>query len=195
MDWAANKKIRENHGNHHPSAGAAPHNCYKCKGDERWCVISVASDKEWESFCEELGNPAWTRDPKFATHLNRVMNQEELDKLVEAWMVNYSPEEVTERMQQAGVSAGVVQNIEDLIKHDPHLWERGFLVDLKLPHPERRPSSLVVPGVITRLSGVSLPIRRPAPGRLGEENDRVLKDILGITQEEIDQATAEGAFE
>lgn len=195
LDWAANKKMRENHGNHHPTAGTAPHNCYKCKGDDRWCVISVASDKEWESFCDVLGNPEWTKDPKFATVLNRVRNQEELDKLVEAWTGNYSPEEVTQMMQNAGVSAGIVQNIEDLIKHDVHLWERGFLVDLKLPHPERKPPSVILPGVVTRFSGVALTIRHPAPGRLGEDNARVLKDILGMTQKEIDQATADGAFE
>ncbi|MFC2047710.1 CoA transferase, partial [Chloroflexota bacterium] len=169
--------------------------CYKCKGDERWCVISVASEKEWESFCDVLGNPEWTRVPKFSTHLNRLMNQEELDKLVESWTVNYSPEEIAEMMQQADVSAGVVQNIEDIIKHDSHLWDRGFLVNLKLPHPERKPPSIIVPGVITKLSGVSPPIHHPAPDRLGEDNDRVLKDILDMTQDEIEQATAEGAFE
>ncbi|MFC1995845.1 CaiB/BaiF CoA transferase family protein [Chloroflexota bacterium] len=195
MDWAANSKMRDNHGNHHPADGAAPHNCYKCKGDERWCVISVASEKEWESFCDVLGNPEWTRVPKFSTHLNRLMNQEELDKLVESWTVNYSPEEIAEMMQQADVSAGVVQNIEDIIKHDSHLWDRGFLVNLKLPHPERKPPSIIVPGVITKLSGVSPPIHHPAPDRLGEDNDRVLKDILDMTQDEIEQATAEGAFE
>ncbi len=194
LDWAANKKVRENHGNHHPVAGAAPHNCHRCRGDDRWCVISVASDREWANFCRVLGNPDWTKDVRFMTHLNRVKNQDELDKLVETWTVNYSPEEVVEKMQRGGVSAGVVQNIEDVM-HDPHLWERGFLVDLKLPHPERKPSSIILPGVITRFSRLALTIRHPAPGRLGEQNDSILRDLLGMNQEEIDQAAADDAFE
>jgi crotonobetainyl-CoA:carnitine CoA-transferase CaiB-like acyl-CoA transferase len=195
LDWESNKRMRENQGNHHPAAGAAPHSCYKCKGEDRWCVISVASDKEWDSFCDVLGNPAWTKDSMFATALNRIHNQEELDKLVEAWTVNYSPEEVTQMMQRAGVSAGVVQNIQDIIEHDTHLRERGFLVDLKLPHPDRKPQSVILPGVVTNFAGTELTIRHPAPGRLGEDNVRLLKEILGMTEEEIDLATADGAFE
>ena len=119
---------------------------------------------------------------------------EELDKLVESWTVNYPPEEVMEKLQQGGVSAGVVQNIEDLLR-DPHLWERGFLVDLKLPHPERKPPSVTLPGVITRFSSQSLTIRRPAPDRIGQPNDAILKDRLGMTQAEIDRAAAAGAFD
>ncbi len=194
LDWAANRQKRENHGNHHPVAAAAPHNCYRCQGDDRWCVISVASDEEWENFCNALGNPPWTEDPRFATTLDRVRNQEALDKLVESWTVNHSPEEVMESLQSGGVSAAVVQNIEGLLQ-DPHLWARGFLIDFKLPHPERKPPSVTLPGVVTRFSGHSLGIRRPAPGRLGEPNDSILKDLLGMTRTEIDRAAADGAFE
>ena len=196
LEWSANNKAKENCGNHHHDDSAAPHNCYRCQGEERWCVISVASDEEWDNFGNVLDNPAWTKDPKFATHLKRILNQEELDKLTEAWTVNYPPEEVVKKMQEGGVSAGVVQNIEDLIKHDSHLRDRGFLVDLKLPpHPDRKPPTLTIPGVITQLVGKSLSVRHPAPGPLGQDNEYILKDMLGMTDQEISQAAAEGAFE
>jgi benzylsuccinate CoA-transferase BbsF subunit len=194
LEWSANKKISEKCGNKHHSSGAVPHNCYRCKGEGRWCVISVASDKEWASLCNVLGNPDWTKNSKFLTHLQRVINQDELDKLIEAWTTNYYAEEIVEKMQEAGVSAGLVQNAEDLIKHDIHLRERGFLVDTECPHSQRKPSSLVMPGVITRLLGQPLPIRRRAPGPLGEDNEYILKDLLGMTEQEIEQAEAEGAF-
>ncbi len=195
LDWEANKKMRENQGNHHPAGQAVPHSCYKCKGEERWCVISIASGKEWKRFCDVMGNPEFTKDTRFATASGRMNNQDELDKLVEAWTLNYSPEEVTQMMQNAGVSAATVQNVEDVLRSDAHLWERGFLVDLRLPHPERKPPSIVIPGVITKFAEAALAVRHPAPGRLGEDNVRVLKEILGMTQEEIDQAAAGGAFE
>lgn len=193
LDWAANQKKRENHGNRHPVAAAAPHNCYKCLGEDRWCVIAVASDEEWRNFCRVLDDPPWTQESRFATLLDRLRNQDELDKLIEGWTMNYSPEEVVEKLQSGGVSAGMVQNIEDLLR-DPHLWERGFLVDLKLPHPERRPPNVVLSGVATPFSGKNLGIRRTAPGRLGEPNEYILKDLLGMTQEEIDRAAAKDAF-
>lgn len=195
LDWEANRKMRENQGNHHPAGGAAPHSCYRCKGEERWCVISVASDAEWDSFCQALGDPKWTKDAKFATLLDRVHNQDELDKLIESWTMKYAAEDIMQKMQDAGVSAAVVQNIEDILKRDPHLRKRGFLVDLKLPHPERKPPSVVLPGVVTRLSETELTIRHPGPGRLGEGNVRLLKEILGMTDEEIAQTAASGAFE
>jgi crotonobetainyl-CoA:carnitine CoA-transferase CaiB-like acyl-CoA transferase len=193
LDWAANHKKRENHGNRHPVAAAAPHNCYKCLGEDRWCVIAVASEEEWGNFCRVLDNPPWTQESRFATLLDRIRNQDELDKLIEDWTINYSPEEVVEKLQSGGVSAGVVQNIEDLLR-DTHLWERGFLIDLELPHPERKPPNVVLSGVATPFSGRNLGIRRSAPGSLGEPNEYILKDLLGMTQEEIERAAAKDAF-
>ena len=195
MNWAANKKLTERSGNYHPAGKASPHNCYKCKGEERYCVISVASDKEWENFCNVLNNAGWTKEPKFSTHLNRLKNQQEMDKLIESWTINYSPEEITEKMQQDGVSAGIVQNVEDLIKHDPHLRER-FLVDLKLPpNPNRKPSNITVPGAIVKLMESPTKDHHPAPGRMGEANGLLLENLIGMTQQEYDQAQSEGAFE
>ena len=98
-----------------------------------------------------------------------------------------------EKMQAGGVSAGVLQNAEDLLKHDAHLRERNFLVEYDLP-PDRGVSSVVMPGVITRFSKVPLTIRCPSPSA-GQDNDYVLKDILGMTQGEIDEAATKGAFE
>jgi benzylsuccinate CoA-transferase BbsF subunit len=195
MNWSANKKLTERSGNYHPVGKAAPHNCYKCKGEERYCVISVASDKEWESFCNVLNNAMWTKESKFATHLNRLKNQKEMDELIESWTKNYTPEEITGRMQQAGVSAGVVQNAEDLIKHDQHLRER-FLVDLKLPErPNRKPPTLTLPGHIIKLMESPTKEDFAAPARMGENNMVLLEKLIGMTQQEYQQALAGGAFE
>ena len=68
-------------------------------------------------------------------------------------------------------------------------------MDLKLPHPERKPQSVILPGVVTKFTGTELTIRHPAPGRLGEDNVRLLKETLGMTEEEVARATADGAFE
>jgi crotonobetainyl-CoA:carnitine CoA-transferase CaiB-like acyl-CoA transferase len=194
MNWTANKKTAEKKGNSHPANIASPHNCYKCKGVERYCVISVASDSEWENFCKVLGNPDWTKESKFSTHLNRLKNQQEMDGLIESWTQNYTPEEITERMQRAGVSAGVVQNAEDLIKHDHHLRER-FLVDLELPdRPNRKPPSITLPGHIIKLMESPTKKDHAAPARMGENNMALLEKLIGMTQQEYQQALSDGAF-
>lgn len=195
LNWEANKRVTERCGNHHRANAAAPHSCYRCQGEDRWCVISVASDEEWDNFCKVLGNPDWTQEERFASHLQRILNQDELDKLVEAWTADRTAEEVVDKMQAGGVSAGVVQNVEDLLQRDVHIKERQFLHDVKFdPHPDKKPDHFTIPGVITRLSGQTLSVRRPAPRQFGQDNEYVLKEILGMTDKEVEQATAEGAF-
>ena len=44
-------------GNRAPERGIAPHNTYPCKGEDRWCVIAVSTENEWECFVEAIGNP------------------------------------------------------------------------------------------------------------------------------------------
>ena len=91
-----------------------PDGYYRCRGDDRWCSIAVRTDQEWTAFCRVIGEEVWTRDPKFATFLDRKRNEDELDHLVDVWTINYSPEEVMQLMQSAGVPAGIVATGEDL---------------------------------------------------------------------------------
>jgi crotonobetainyl-CoA:carnitine CoA-transferase CaiB-like acyl-CoA transferase len=168
---------------------AAPHGAYQCQGDDRWCSIAVFTDKDWENFCRVIGNPAWTKDPRFATLALRKENEDELDCLVEEWTISHSAEEITARMQAAGVAAGTVQTTEDAMDHDPQLRQRGFFCELD--HPEigkyRAPRSSFV------LSKSPCELKR-AP-LLGEHNEYALKEILGMSDEEIAELVIEGVLE
>jgi benzylsuccinate CoA-transferase BbsF subunit len=64
LDYTFNKRTAKPMGNRSPYA--APHGCYACKGTDEWCAITVFADEEWDSFCDVIGNPSWTEDPKFA---------------------------------------------------------------------------------------------------------------------------------
>jgi len=65
LDYTYNNRVAKPMGNR--SAYAAPHGCYPCKGADEWCTIAVFTDEEWRNFCSVMGDPAWTRDPKFAS--------------------------------------------------------------------------------------------------------------------------------
>jgi len=187
---------------------AAPHGAYRCKGEERdcvyitaygltpgrkndrWCVIAVFNDEEWRAFCCVIGDPPWTKDTRFATLAGRKENEEELDRLVEEWTRERSPEEVMLLMQRAGVPAGVVQDAEDMLVHDPHMRARGYYV--YLDHPEA--GHTAYDGLPFRLSDTPGQLSRPAP-RMGEHTDFVCKEILGMAEEEINQCFVEGVFE
>ncbi|KPJ54454.1 MAG: hypothetical protein AMJ37_00555 [Dehalococcoidia bacterium DG_18] len=209
LDYTVNNRTPPRTGNRIPYA--APHGCYRCKGedrdcvyynmysvpheipgrkDDRWCVIAVFSDEEWEAFCDVISNPPWTRDRKFSTLLGRKENEDELDSLVQEWTIQRSPEEVTMLMQQAGVSAGVVQDAEDILVHDPQLRARGYYV--YLDHSVTGHSAY--DGIAFKLSETPGKLTRPAP-RIGEHSEYVCKEILGMAEKEINDYLVEGVLE
>ena len=102
---------------------AAPHGIYKCKGNDRWCAISVFTDEEWQDFCIAIGQPDLIKDAKFATVINRKNHENQLNELVETWTCQHESEEVMKLLQQAGVAAGFVENTKDL-SEDPQLKKR-----------------------------------------------------------------------
>lgn len=177
LDYTVNQRVAGRMGNRYPYA--APHNAYRCQGEDRWCAIAVFTDKEWESFGKAIGNLAWTKEPKFTTLPARKENEEELDRLVEEWTINHSAEEVMSMMQTAGVAAGVLQTNVDLLEHDPQLKHLHFYWELD--HPEIGKHHVAAPPFV--LSKSPCEVRR-AP-LLGEDNEYALKEILGLSDEEI----------
>ena len=173
-------------GNRADHRAAAPYGCYQCLGIDRWCVIAVFSDVEWQRLCQIMDNPAWTGEERFSTPSRRRDHAEELDELLGEWTARHPPEEVVDLLQRAGISAGVVQNAEDLAK-DPHLRAREFFVSLE--HP--------ILG--TTISDAS-PIRfEEGPGAgwkasplLGEDNRYVYTELLGLTEGEVSSYVERG---
>jgi benzylsuccinate CoA-transferase BbsF subunit len=177
LDYTVNRRIATRIGNRDPYA--APHSCYRCLGDDRWCVIVVQSDEQWNAFCRAIGKPEWSRDPKFATLLGRKENEEELNILIEKWTRNYLPEEVMFILQGAGVPAAVVQNPQDIYE-DPQLKHRHHFEVLE--HKVIGPMSFHSPAY--RLSKTPCNLFKAGP-TLGEDNEYVYKQILGYSDDEI----------
>ncbi|MEE8471024.1 MAG: CoA transferase [Dehalococcoidia bacterium] len=188
MDYLVNGRVMKRNGNE--STHAVPHAVYHCLGEgEKWCAIAVGTDEEWQSFCNVIGNPEWTKDPKFATFKGRKENEDELNMFVEQWTVNHSPEEVMNLLQKAGVAAGVVESGEDLAA-DPQLNHRGAHVTLE--HAEIGPHIYQPPPF--RLSKTPPELTMPAPC-LGQHNEYVLKEILGMSDDEVSDLLVAGALE
>jgi len=171
------------------STYAAPHGVYRCQGDERWCAITVFSDEEWQRFCHATGNPSWSKDTRFTTLARRLENVDRLDTLVEEWTLNHSPEEVMRWAQNAGIAAGVVQNGQALY-HDPQLRHRHFYWKLEQPNDV---GSFTYRGTPAKLSKTPYRIGR-AP-MLGEHNEYVFSQVLGVSDSEFIQLMADGVIE
>lgn len=188
MEQVGNGREPARRGNGSPHA--APHGCYRCRGEDRWCAIAVSSDEEWQRLCEAMGRADLGHDARFATLAARLRHGEELDAIVEAWTSVRDAYEVMTTLQAAGVAAGVVQTVEDQFRHDRQLAARRFFEDI--PHAKR--GTVVATGIPLGLTGT--PGRTTDSGAsIGRDNAYVFGEILGMSEGEIRELTALGAIE
>jgi crotonobetainyl-CoA:carnitine CoA-transferase CaiB-like acyl-CoA transferase len=188
MDYMINGRIAQRMGNRSPYA--APHAIYRCQGEgEKWCAIVVSTDDEWQSFCQVIGSPEWVSSTKFATLEGRKENEDELNEMVEQWTINHTSQEVMTWLQEAGVAAGVVESGEDLVA-DPQLNHRGTHVILE--HPEIGPHIYQPPPY--RFSKTPHELTMPAPC-MGQHNEYILKEVLGMSDDEVAELLIAGALE
>ena len=148
------------------------------------------NNDEWAAFCNVIGNPAWTKDPRFSTLSARKENEDQLDRMIQQWTAERSPEEVMMLMQQAGVPAGVVQDAEDILARDVHLKERGYYVYLEHSVTGRS----AYDGIAYKLSETPGMPTSAAP-RIGEHTEYICREILGMTEVQFDEYLVEGAIE
>ena len=177
MEYTMNNRVPEAIGNRHPAM--APHGCYRCRGEDRWVVIAVESDEQWEAFCRAIGNPAWTQEERFSDALARWHNQDALDERIEEWTLEKDAHDVMHILQDAGVAAGPVLKQSDILS-DPHLKEREFFTQAE--HREAGRQRYLGAGF--RYSKTPVAFRMP-PNCLGEHNDYVYGELLGMSREEI----------
>ena len=115
----------------------APCGCYPCKGDDKWVVIEIHSEDEWQAVCRAMGHCEWENDDRFLNASSRMHYHDDLDHLISAWTSGKTPHEVMHQLQKNGVRAGAVLNAEDLF-HDPHLKTREFFKYYDKPGIGRR---------------------------------------------------------
>lgn len=183
MDYTMNKRVQKATGNRDPAM--APHGCYRCRGNDKWVTIAVSSDEQWKAFCQVLGNPSWTKEGRFGNALGRWANQDELDKLTEEWTLKHDSYEVMHILQRVGIPAGPVVRPSELYT-DPHLKERGFFWEIN----HRETGTHLYPGMGFKFSKTPATTRIP-PNCLGEHNQYVYGEILGMSDEEIAQLEEE----
>lgn len=189
MDYVMNQRVQTRMGNRDPSI--APQGVYPCQGEDKWVAISVTSDDEWHALCDVMGNPTWTREERFADVLGRYQNHDELDRLIGEWTITKAHYEAMHMLQEAGVPAGAVLNTKELLL-DPHFKERGKYPMVTLPKKEgmEHLGRRIVPLPHFYMSKAPAQLR---PTRLlGEDNDYIFRELLGMPAEEVEQLIAEG---
>ena len=191
LDYQSTGRVPQRIGNRDPFA--APHGAYKCQGDDRWCAIAIQTEEQWQSFRQVIGNPGWCSEDAFSTMEFRLANQDRLDTLVGEWAATQTAEDVMTQLQDAGVPASVVSQGQDLYESE-HLKARGFyqptpyyLADRSNPAYEWEQFEGIAAANPPKMS--ESPMDFGSYSNIGEDNDYVFKEILGMSQAEVDRFT------
>ena len=145
----------------------------------------MATDEEWEALCSAMGMPEMATDKRFSSGRRRWENQADLDDIITQWTRDKDNYAVMEILQATGVAAAPSLSGEGLFK-DRHLKERNVYAQFE--HPEIGKDWSVTPP--WKLSETPADIRRHAP-LLGEHNDVVFIELLGMSAEEVVALKAE----
>ena len=155
----------------------APSNTYPTRDDD-YVVIGANADTVFARFAEAAGHPEWVKDERYATHNARGENQEELDNMISGWTKERTVDEVLEVLKEAGVPASKVFTARDMVE-DPHYAARENVVTVEDPEMGPFPMQNVVP----RLNETPGKVRWTGP-TLGQHNDEVYGEVLGLSEEE-----------
>lgn len=158
----------------------APHQVYRCDGDDKWINIAVANDEEWAALLSVMGNPEWTKNEAYADQAGRFANRREIDSHMSEWTIHYNSMDLMHKLQEAGVAAMPSFSSEEILA-DPHIRAREKLVEVE--HPYLGKKVVVTPP--WKMSGTPAVIHKASP-LLGENNKEVFKEWVGLTEEEIE---------
>ncbi len=184
LDYALNGRVDQRMANRDPML--APHSIYPCRGDDKWLAITATNDAEWTALCNVMSRPDLATEPTFATAVDRKRNEDRLDAEITAWTATQDHIEAMHLLQQAGVPAGAVLSTAEIAEDAQYLHRNAFnAIDMGDGQTLRVSRA----GWTARHSRI---VSRRGPQQ-SEHTETVLRDLLGMTEAEIDALVEAGA--
>jgi crotonobetainyl-CoA:carnitine CoA-transferase CaiB-like acyl-CoA transferase len=174
--------------NHSRSPAMAPHGIYPAQGDDRWVAIACRDDADWSALASDIDD-AWATGDRFATLDRRLADEDGLDAALGGWTRPQHRDDIVARLRAVGVPVSIVATPEDRIDHDVGTSDWGLWPTVH--HTEI--GDVRVDGIPVHLSETDWSIERGAPC-LGEHNEIVFGDILGLSADEISELREQGAI-
>ena len=184
VDYSMNGELRAPMGNRH--AVFAPHNRYRCAGEDAWVAVACEDDAQFAALCRAIDQPELADDERFATNGARKANEDALDAIIEAWTVTRGHYAAMYHLQRFGVPAGAVLTVPEVMA-DPQLRWRGEWVEHT--HPDAGTWEIEAPP--WKMPRTPAHVRLPAPG-FGQHNSYVLRDVLALPEEQIAELYEKG---
>ncbi len=186
LDYTVNGRVQTRMGN--ALRESVPSGVYPCDGTDRWVALAAPTEDAWRALSAASGR-GWAEDRRFATAAARRENREALDAAIGAWTSSFEPGVLEELLQGVGVPVHRVSTCADVFA-DAQLKDRAHIIDLE--HP--RLGAVPIETSRMRFTRTPAVVTWPGPG-IGEHNDHVLREILGMSDEEITELVRDGALE
>jgi len=153
-------------------------------------VVDCRGDEDWQALCAVINRPDLAADPGLATAPGRLARHAAIEQAVADWTVGHEPRKAMELLQQSGVPAGAMLRVVDLLD-DPQLAARDFFSELRQPTMAEPLPTEARPAVSRHLADPPL---NPAPFQ-SEHTRELARELLNLTEPEIDALVAGGALE
>jgi crotonobetainyl-CoA:carnitine CoA-transferase CaiB-like acyl-CoA transferase len=162
--------------------------CGIFKARDGYVAITVLL-QQFDAFAQLIGKPQLSTDPRFDTPAHRTEHRFELIRIVEEWLQSFpTRDEPIALIQAAHILCAPVLDTEGVM-NDPHNRARNSLQEIDQPGAGK----LALPKAPFRFSGASVAVRGRAP-LMGEDNERILSEILNYPPEKIEQLTDQGVL-
>ncbi|MGV9748485.1 CaiB/BaiF CoA transferase family protein [Nocardia farcinica] len=167
--------------------GIAPSNIYR-SADGSWVVIAANQDTVFRRLCAAMGQPELADDPRFADHVARGRNQDELDRIIGDWAAQRQPDDIIATLNAAGVISGPINTVAEVVR-DLQLRSRGMIAE---HYDERIGRAVLGPGIVPVLSQTPGRIRNAGSAHPGQHNEEIYRGLLGKSAEELAELRAAG---
>lgn len=177
--------VKERRGNRMEES--SPRNTYETS-DEQWIAISASSQQTFERLARAIGRPDLPEQPEFADNPSRVENAGALDEIIGDWFRQFTVEKAMEILEQNDVVAGPVYDIKRIFE-DSHYQAREDIIEVEDPDF----GSLRMQNVFPKMSRTPGQVHFAGLG-LGEHNQEIYGDRLGLSEEEMESLREEGVI-
>jgi crotonobetainyl-CoA:carnitine CoA-transferase CaiB-like acyl-CoA transferase len=174
IEWLLEGKIPERLGTRSP--GSAPAQVFKCR--DGYLNIQAGAENHYRKLCDALDLPELKEDPKFASRMDRVRNQDELAALLQAKIGARTQRELADDLGARGVVATPIYTADQVVE-DAQVKHRGLFFDI--PHPTV--GSVPMTASPMRMSGTPID-RYAAPPTIGQHTDEILEEVLNLSTED-----------
>ncbi|MDA1278338.1 MAG: CaiB/BaiF CoA-transferase family protein, partial [Verrucomicrobia bacterium] len=186
LNYLASREVPKRLGNVHPNI--VPYQVFSTSDGD--IVLAVGNDSQFQRFCEFAGIPEVASEEKYSANDARVRNRDALTAILNPVLAAHPSRYWIEGLEPLSVSCGPINTIDQVFA-DPQVEARGMKIEMPHPATKNRPVDLI--GSPLKMSATP-PSYRHAPPILGQSTDEVLRELLGIDEQELADLRKKGVI-